>query len=83
MKKTIILVLVAMSILSSCKKDKPCNCGTITDDGVTTDVNGNNCYWLEIRNECSDNKKRWCFDGDIWLDANIGEEFCVTNEPSW
>ena len=79
MKRVILILAVA---LTSCNKDKTCNCGTITNDGA--DYNdGNFCYWLEIRNSCSDNKKTFCFDEDVWLDANVGESFCVYNEKSW
>lgn len=76
--KKLTLLLLAASLLTACKKDEPCNCGTIVSDGI----NGT-CYYLEIRNECSGNKKTFCFDYDIWFDANPGEHFCVTNEDEW
>lgn len=79
MKKLLFIGLVA---LSSCKKET-CNCGEITNDEITYDVNGNSCYSLTIRNTCSGNLKTWCFDYDVWFDANVGEDFCVTNENSW
>ena len=80
MKKTILTFALLTSIVS-CKKEEtePCNCGTIANDGI--DLNG--CHWLEIRNACSGNKKKFCFDEDVWMDANVGESFCVTNEPQW
>lgn len=74
---TIFLIALAFSI-QSCEKDKPCNCGTIANDGIDGD-----CYWLEIRNECSDNKKKFCFDRDVWMNNQVGEHFCVTNETEW
>lgn len=89
-KKNIVaaVMIAAMTVFTSCKKDEPvdqqsnnsgnCNCGTIANDGID-----GNCYWLEIRNECSGNKKTFCFDQDIWMDANVGEHFCVTNVSSW
>lgn len=58
--------------------DKECNCGTIANDGITDD-----CYWLEIRSDCSQNKKQFCFDQDIWFDNHPGDHFCVTNETGW
>jgi hypothetical protein len=76
MKKLLLSLLILTLI--GCKKDEPCNCGTITNDGI----NGN-CYYLEIRNECSGNKKTFCFDYDVWFDGNVGEHFCVTNESEW
>ena len=63
----------------SCSEDeKECNCGTIANDGITND-----CYWLEIRSDCSQMKKRFCFDQDIWFDNHPGDYFCVTNETGW
>ncbi len=85
MKKLLLLfTLLTASVLSSCS-DEPtapsassnCNCGTIANDGID-----GNCYWLEIRNSCSGNKKIFCFDQDIWMDAYVGENFCVANQ-SW
>ena len=84
MKKVLFIALTIA--LFSCKKDSPepsksnkeCNCGTVANDGIDGD-----CYWLEVRNQCSDNKKRWCFDQDIWSTAYVGSHFCVTNVTSW
>lgn len=82
MKKTLLFIMLVASILVACKKEeeeqKKCNCGTVANDGVD-----NGCYWLEIRNSCSGNKKTWCFDQDVWMNAPVGSEFCVTNETSW
>ncbi len=72
-----LLFVIAISF-QSCKKDEPCNCGTIANDGID-----GNCYWLEIRNECSGNKKRFCFDEDVWLNNHVGDNFCVTNQGEW
>jgi hypothetical protein len=82
MNRVILNLAVALTILTSCNKNKTCNCGTIANDGVDYN-NGNSCYWLEIRNTCSDNKKKFCFDQDVWMDANVGEDFCVYNQGSW
>ena len=84
--KLMMMALVMSLAFVSCKKEevKPsepapvCNCGIITSDGID-----GNCYWLEIRNNCSNNKKTFCFDYDVWLDGNLGEEFCVSNVTSW
>lgn len=75
------VALTLTIVVSGCKKEEtePCNCGTIANDGI--DLNG--CHWLEIRNACSGNKKKFCFDADVWMDANVGENFCVTNEQQW
>jgi hypothetical protein len=75
MKKLLFLLI----ILSSCKKEEttPCNCGTIANDGA------DGCYWLEIRNDCSGNKKTFCFDEDVWMNAYVGSSICVSNEQPW
>jgi hypothetical protein len=78
MKKTIMFMGVIAMVLFSCKKEEECNCGTIANDGVD-----NGCYWLEIRNDCSGNKKTFCFDQDVWMNAAVGSHFCVTNEQPW
>ena len=80
MKKVLFIGLVCLG-LTSCQKK--CNCGTITNDEITTDANGNSCYTLTIRNSCSGNSKTWCFDYSVWFEGNVGENFCVTNETSW
>jgi hypothetical protein len=70
-----LLMLVAAT---SCNKDEECNCGIIANDGID-----GNCYWLEIRNDCSGNIKRFCFDEDTWLNNYVGSPFCVTNQREW
>lgn len=75
------MLLMLLSIgLVSCNKEenKPCNCGTVANDGID-----GSCYWLEIRNDCSGNKKTFCFDQDVWMTAYVGSNFCVTNQGQW
>jgi len=55
-----------------------CNCGVIANDGIT-----DNCYWLEIRNNCSGNKKQFCFDQDVWMSNYTGGNFCVLGVQPW
>ena len=76
--KRVLVLLAAAAITMSCEKEQACNCGTVTDDGID-----NGCYWLTVRNSCSGNKTTLCFDRDVWFDANVGEDFCITNLPSW
>jgi hypothetical protein len=78
MKKTMMFMAVIAMVLLSCKKEEECNCGTIANDGID-----NGCYWLEIRNDCSGNKKKFCFDEDVWTNNYVGDPFCVTNEQPW
>jgi hypothetical protein len=82
------IVLVTCFYLSSCKKEEievctPTNCGTIINDGIDIDANGNYCYYLEIKNTCSDNVKKFCFDQNTWQNAYVGTQFCVTNQNPW
>lgn len=81
MKK--VIIILAMFALLGCGTESTsprggCNCGTVANDGID-----NGCYWLELRNSCSGNKKKFCVDQDKWMDAHIGTEFCITNTSSW
>lgn len=60
--------------------DYDCSCGIITNDGIDSMTN---CYWLEIKNDCSGNYKRFCFSYDVWFNNYVGDHFCVTNVSSW
>ena len=78
-----LILIVLTVLLLGCTDETPsksedCSCGTIANDGIDGD-----CYWLEIRNDCSGNKKKFCFDEDIWMNGHPGDHFCVTNQPSW
>lgn len=88
--KKLLLILLTVSLLSCSKDDdtvrtgnRPntspkCNCGVITNDGIT-----DGCYWLEIKSSCSGNKKSFCFDQNVWMDNYVGNDFCVTNSEGW
>jgi hypothetical protein len=84
MKTHRLIFAVTLLTLTACnKEEEECNCGVITADEITTNADGSFCYSLEIRNDCTNNKKTWCFDYDVWLDGNLGESFCVTNVQRW
>lgn len=86
MKKTSLFagLIVGVLFLASCQKEEEqCNCGTIANDGISTNADGSYCYWLEIRNDCSGNKKQFCFDQDVWSNNYVGDHFCVSNVTSW
>lgn len=78
-KKLLFIGLVA---LSSCKKEKFCNCGTITDDKINTSGT-TMVYTLSIKNSCSGNTKTFVFDQKTWYENQVGSEFCVYNIDSW
>ena len=75
-------MVMVIALTYSCEKQEIggvyCNCGVITNDGIDGD-----CYWLDIRNDCSNNIKRFCFSPSDWMTAYVGTDFCVTNESGW
>lgn len=95
MKKSILSVILLATLFTSCQKEeiKPnsttitptenCNCGTITNDDIVFDGAGNMYYSLTIQNECSGNLGTYYFSQEVWMNAYIGEYFCITNVSSW
>ena len=83
MKRVFLALALLVSIgIASCEKgevaqqtQQDCHCGEITNDGID-----NGCYWLQIRNDCSDNYKTFCFAYSDWLTGYVGTDFCVLNE---
>lgn len=78
MKKMFLIFALSVGLIGCNKESEQCNCGTIANDGID-----NGCYWLEIRNDCTGNKKKFCFDEDVWMSAYVGSNFCVTNQGQW
>lgn len=82
MKKIILgLGLIAAVSFTSCRKEDLCaqtNCGVIVNDGITA-----GCKWLDIRNNCSGNVNRFCFDTNTWFNNYIGDDFCVMRGSGW
>ena len=78
MKKTVILLGVLIS-LNSCKKKEdtsPCNCGIVQSDNVQD-------YSVVIRNECSNNDKKFVLSQADWINAYVGSRYCITNSSKW
>lgn len=89
MKKLIyVFALGALVTVSSCKKDdettpqENCNCGLVTEDDNGT-TNGDSWYSIDIRNSCTDNVKTFYLTQGDWVNAHVGNDFCITNETSW
>jgi hypothetical protein len=89
MKKAMLASALILTLFGSgCKKEdpsensqsQPCNCGVITSDGIDSQTD---CYWLEIENDCSGHRKKFCFSYDVWFNNYVGDRFCVTNVTSW
>jgi hypothetical protein len=78
----VLFITASMLLFSSCKKEKPCNCGVITNDDIETS-NGELYYTLTIKNDCSGNSQKFYFDYNTWLNAPVGQNFCVTNVSTW
>ena len=73
MKYVFILTLA----LLSCKKEqKQCNCGLIESDDATD-------YSIIIRNDCSQNSKKFYLTQGDWMNASVGSNYCFTNVESW
>jgi len=73
MKKLIVILAMA-----GCSKDElpsDCMCGRITNDGI------NNCYWIEIRNDCSGSVESFCLDRGDWMTAYVGSDICI--DQTW
>ena len=75
MKKTILAIAV-VALISSCKKDEPCNCGIIQSDNAQN-------YSVVIKNECSGNNKEFVLSESDWMTAYVGTHYCITNTTSW
>ena len=73
--KKIMIVLLTIIALSSCKKDalKNCKCGVITDDAIEN----SNDFTLTIKNDCSGNTKKFYVTLNTWMDGVVGEPFCM------
>lgn len=80
MKK--IILIAATIILFGCSKEEPvvpivtqdCKCGLILSDDV-------NDFSIQVRNDCSNNVKKFVlYEGD-WMTAYVGSNWCTTQ--SW
>ena len=73
--KKIMIVLLTIIALGSCKKDalKDCKCGVVTDDAIE---NGND-FTLSIKNDCSGNTKKFYVTLNTWMDYPVGGNICM------
>ena len=78
MKKVLLVLLVAIG-LTSCGPEflnGDCNCGLVTSDRVSD-------YSVVIRNNCTDNSKRFNLSQGDWMNAHPGSDYCITNIEQW
>jgi hypothetical protein len=80
--KLMMMTLIMSLIFISCQKDKNCNCGIITNDNIEIS-NSELFYTLTIKNDCSGNQEKFYFDYNTWLNAPVGQHFCISNVSSW
>jgi hypothetical protein len=56
----------------------------VIEDGIETDPNTFEFYyWVIIRNDCSDNNKKFYLAQGDWYNATVGDPFCITDIDSW
>jgi hypothetical protein len=79
MKKLTLIFCLLIGILA-CKKEEikkeNCNCGRILSDDVTN-------YSIKVRNNCTGNEKTFILQEGDWMNAYVGSDICLTNEPTW
>lgn len=82
----LVTLFFLMLLFFSCDKDlgkQPCNCGIITSHQIEFDANSNIYYTLVLQNDCSNNQAKYYFDYEVWIEANVGEPFCLSGVSSW
>jgi hypothetical protein len=81
--KSFIIGLLALIVLgvtiTGCKKEPvDCSCGIITQDYIEGGI-----YYLEVQNECTNNKQWFSVSRDVWINGFIGSEQCFTSPSRW
>jgi hypothetical protein len=83
MRKLLLVIGLTVSFgLTSCKKkvdaneNGPCNCGLVLSDNVQN-------YSVSIRNNCSNNEKTFYLQPGDWMNAYVGQDYCISNVASW
>jgi len=78
--KKLIVSSIFLATLFSCKKEEiekeNCNCGRILSDDVTN-------YSIKVRNNCTGHEKVFILQEGDWMNAYVGSDICLTNEPTW
>ena len=78
MKKLVLVLGMVALTFTSCGDvlNGDCNCGLITSDRASD-------YSVVIRNNCSDNSKRFRLTPGDWMNAYVGYDYCITNTQGW
>jgi len=75
---TLILGTVAGGMMS-CESEfinGDCNCGRVLSDRIDD-------YSVVIRNNCTDNSRRFFLSEGDWMNAHPGSDYCITNIGEW
>jgi hypothetical protein len=77
------LIVIALLLLVSCKKQKICNCGVITYDyGNTTAIYP--YQTIVVKNDCSGNERHFdIIPSSVYEHIWVGEKYCVINIYNW
>ena len=83
MKKIFIVLVVIVFFLTSCKKEKICNCGVIVwDYGNTTAIYP--YQTIVVKNDCTGNERHFdIIPTSVYELIFIGEKYCVINIYHW
>lgn len=86
--KVLIISMWICFCIYACQKDDPigygkdngCNCGIVIDEGI---ISQTQCYWLKLKNECTNNEKTFCLDSFVWQSYSVGDKVCINDISSW
>ena len=78
-----LLIIFIFLLFVSCKKEKICNCGTITHDyGNTTVIYP--YQTIVVKNDCSGNERAFdIIPTSVYELIFVGEKYCVINIYNW
>ena len=74
MKK--LILILSLSLVGCEKEEKTCNCGLIESDNVKD-------YSIVVRNECSQNSKKFYLTEGDYMNAYPGNTQCFSDVKSW
>lgn len=80
MKKILLILALAFT---GCQKETPqppanCTCGIVMNEGIEND-----CYFVDVKNDCSGNVKRFCLNSNDWMNFHVNDPICMSNENAW
>jgi len=70
------LLILSLALFSCKKETKNCSCGIVESDDVQD-------YSVTIKNECSNNSKKFYLSEGDWMNSHVGNRQCITDVESW